>query len=202
MGHSHRPRVSRGSFGGAASGPPSEPPSDPPDEPDGDRGDFDEIVERHFDYLHTRARNLTGDTSAAEDLVQNALVLAQKNFVKFKQGTNARAWLATILSHLFLDGLKHERVVDRALPELMLLGDVKGDPTLLDIPDAYLYAAIEALDEKQRLLIELRYYRNMSYREIAEILGVPVPTVGTRLMAAHRRLKEVLSQMIEGAPWT
>jgi RNA polymerase sigma factor (sigma-70 family) len=161
-----------------------------------------EIFQRHRDYLRARACNLTGDPSAAGDLVQSALTLAQENLAKFEQGTNARAWLTAILTHLFLDGLKHERVFDRALPKLILLSKVEIDTTLLDIPDAYLYSAIDSLDPLQRLLIERRYRRSMSHREIAELLGVTVGTVDTQLLVTHRRLKEFLSQMIEKAPWT
>ena len=169
-------------------------------EPPSDSGDFAAISRRHEEHLRRVALRLTGSWDAANDLVQGALALALAHFDRFQQGTNARAWLVRILTNQFYDRLKHEAVVARAEQDLMTLAAIEDDPTISRIPDDDLYAAIAKLPPDLRTVIECRYLKQTSYREIAEHLGVPVGTVGTRLKRAHEQLKKLLSAMTTDVP--
>jgi len=159
-----------------------------------DVGEFREIARLHEAYLHMVAFRMSGDRDIAKDLVQETLARALFHFGEFQQGTNARAWLATILSRLYLDQLKHEKVVTRAGRELVTLEVVECDIdlTISGIPDDALWHAVASLDVDLRQVVELRYRRQLSYKAIADELGLRVGTVGTRLMRAHERLRALL----------
>jgi len=123
--------------------------------------------------------------------VQQTLERALLRFDRFQQGTNLGTWLAKILTNLFLDQIKHEKVVRKAEPELAVHAEADGDP-IDGIADADLYAAIEALDPELRQVVELCYLRQLRYREVAAMLNLPLGTIGTRLMRARVRLRELL----------
>lgn len=163
-------------------------------EPPRDFGAFDEIVERHLAHLQRTAVRLSGDGDVARDLVQETLLRALLRFDKFEQGTNARAWLATILTRLYLDHIKHEQVVTRAKPKLVTSEVISRDieMTISSPRDEVLRAAIEALEPDLREVVECCYIQEMRYKEIADKLGIAIGTVGTRLQRARQRLKELL----------
>lgn len=155
--------------------------------------EFREITEQHEAQLHRLALRLSGDREAAKDLAQETLTRAWSRFGQFKQGSNARAWLATILTRLFYDGLKHARVMDRAEPVLKAMTSAESDVAVCGIPDTQLWAAVKALDPELRGVVERCYVQDMSYKAIADELNVPIGTIGTRLRRARERLKLLLN---------
>ena len=164
-------------------------------EPDAqpDVGGFAEIAEQHRPLLQRVALRLSGNAETAKDLVQETLLRALRRFDRFQQGTHAATWLVAILTNLYLDYLKHQKVVRKAEPELVVPEVVECDSTIADIVDAELYAAVEALDPELREVIELCYFKRMRYHQAAATLNVPVGTIGTRLMRARARLRELLT---------
>lgn len=155
--------------------------------------EFHKITEQHEAHLRRLALRLSGDAETAKDLAQETLTRAWSRFEQFKQGTNARAWLATILTRLFYDELKHARVIHRAEPELQTLRSVEHDTEISGIPDTQLWAAVKALEPDLRGVVERCYIQDMSYKAIADELNVPVGTIGTRLKRARERLKLLLN---------
>lgn len=155
--------------------------------------EFRKITEQHEAHLRRLALRLSGDSETAKDLAQETLTRAWSRFEQFKQGTNARAWLATILTRLFYDELKHARVINRAEPELKTLESIEHAPAISGIPDTQLWAAVNALEPDLRSVVERCYIQDMSYKAIADELNVPVGTIGTRLKRARERLKLLLS---------
>lgn len=155
--------------------------------------EFRKITEQHEAHLRRLALRLSGDRETAKDLAQETLTRAWSRFAQFKQGTNARAWLATILTRLFYDELKHARVINRAEPELKTLKSVECDTAIPGIPDTQLWAAVKALEPDLRGVVERCYIQDMSYKAIADELNVPVGTIGTRLKRARERLKLLLT---------
>lgn len=153
---------------------------------------FRQITEQHEAYLRRLALRLSGDPETAKDLAQETLTRAWSRFEQFEQGTNARAWLATILTRLFYDELKHAHVIKRAEPELEALQSVEHDPEIPGIPDTQLWAAVKALEPDLRGVVERCYIQDMSYKAIADELNVPVGTIGTRLKRARERLRQLL----------
>jgi RNA polymerase sigma-70 factor (ECF subfamily) len=165
------------------------------DPPRRDVGAFRELAAAHDPFLHSTAVRLAGDKELAKDLVQETLVRALLHFDRFKQGTNFRAWLVTILTHLYYDHLKHEKVVSKADAELVTREVSDGE---IDEPppgtDEALSGAIEALDPDLRAVVICCYVNGLSYKEAAAKLNVPIGTISTRLMRARQRLKALLTE--------
>jgi RNA polymerase sigma-70 factor (ECF subfamily) len=157
-------------------------------------GEFGELAQQHREHLHLVALRLAGDRDVAKDLVQETLVRALFHFSEYVQGTNARAWLVTILTRLYLDQRKHEKVVTEAGPRIVTMELVERDIDLTtpNISDATLWRAVDSLEPGLRQIVELRYAQQLTYREIASRLGLTVGTVGTRLMRAHDQLRRLL----------
>jgi len=157
-------------------------------------GEFGEIARQHQAHLHVVALRLAGDRDVAKDLVQETLARALFHFTEYIQGTNARAWLVTILTRLHLDQRKHEKVVTKAGQQIVTMELVERDIdlTIPNISDAMLWRAVDSLEPRLRQIVELRYAQQLSYKEIAARLGLTVGTVGTRLMRAHEQLKRSL----------
>ena len=157
-----------------------------------DIDEFCEIVKQHKAHLARTALRLSGDTETARDLVQETLARAWASFEQFTSGSNARAWLVTILMRLFYDYLKHARVMSKAEPEIRTLEPAACDAVPQQIPDAQLWAAVDALEPGLRGVVERCYVQDMTYKAIAEELKLPIGTIGTRLRRAREQLKLLL----------
>jgi RNA polymerase sigma-70 factor (ECF subfamily) len=158
-----------------------------------DRGGFDAVPQDHSSYLYQKALHLTGNPEDAKDLVQDCLSRAFEKFDKFQPGTNMRAWLTKILTNLFLDGVKHQRVIDGSEADLIALGEWSCNSPLTQMPDSQLTAAVAALKPELQAVIECCYFHRMKYREAAAELGIPLGTVSTRLKQAIEQLRELLA---------
>jgi RNA polymerase sigma-70 factor (ECF subfamily) len=126
----------------------------------------------------------------AEDLVQETYLRALRSFDRFTPGTNARAWLFTILHRARVDALRR---MGRAIPTQELPEDGPAAPP---VPESFvlggLERAIQALPEGLRSAVLLRDVEGFSYKEIAEILEVPLGTVMSRLHRGRLALRLAL----------
>jgi len=153
---------------------------------------FARLVLPHLDAAQALARWLVRDAALAEDVVQDALVRGLTYFASFR-GENPRAWLLRIVRTVAYD-----RVAARAGGTFVPLDD--------DVPDsgatpeaafaeaqraATLESALAALPPELREVIVLRELEEMSYRDIAQIVGVPVGTVMSRLWRARQVLRNI-----------
>jgi len=165
-----------------------------PERESGEVGDFGEVAKIHRAMLHRVALRLSGNPEVAKDLVQETLLRGLRRFDKIRHGTHAGAWLVRILTNLFYDYLKHQKVVTEAEPDLAALEprDIESDSIFCTIADADLYAAVNALEPELREVVELCYLQQKRYHEAAVILDVPAGTIGTRLMRARVRLRALL----------
>ena len=170
-----------------------------------DRMFFEQLAMPLFDQLYNHACWLTGDRAEAEDLVQETYAKALKGFASFAEGTNLRAWMFRILRNAFLNsraGLAAQKtgyledeeikpesaVADEVTPEMILLRSESRDA---------IFAAIESLSVSQREIILLCDVDEMSYREIAQVLDVPVGTVMSRLSRARAGLRRALGAKVK-----
>jgi RNA polymerase sigma-70 factor, ECF subfamily len=173
---------------GASSPSIANPMADPPSS----NPAFDEIVQQHRSYLLGLAVRLSGNREVAEDLVQDTFKRALRRFVELRPDSPVRAWLATILTRLFLGHNKHDHVIERAMAKLATEGDIANDPIPPEISHAALRDAIEQLEPELREIIE-RHLAGMSYKQIAAELRIPIGTVSSRMKRARDRLKELLT---------
>ena len=157
---------------------------------------FESLAMPLFDSLYRYARVLADDRAEAEDLVQEAYLKGLRGFVTFAAGTNIRAWMFRILRNTFLtsrSGLRavapvsldeeeasQEYVVDKVTPETKLIQRENRES---------LRRAIEKLPLMFREVLLLSDVEDMSYKEIAETLSIPIGTVTSRLVRARQRIR-------------
>src|SRR6266581_4317441 len=156
--------------------------------------------------LYGAAMRMTRNPSDAEDLVQDTYLRAFRGFAGFKEGTNLKAWLYRILTNSFINTYRKKQrepqIVDGPddVDEWYLydrLGgrsvELSAENEVLDqIPDADVKAALESLSENFRLAVLLADVEGFSYKEIAEIMDVPIGTVMSRLHRGRKALERAL----------
>jgi RNA polymerase sigma-70 factor (ECF subfamily) len=159
------------------------------------------------------AVRLTRNQADAEDLVQEAALLAFRAFASFEPGTNFRAWFFKILTNCYFSKRRREksRPVTSDLddtPDLYLYARSAetGFPTQGPDPAAQLLdqlgtervlAAIDRLPEEYRVVSTLYFMEDLSYEEIAQVLGCPIGTVRSRLHRGRKMLQKALWQVAE-----
>lgn len=156
---------------------------------------FDELATPLLPALYNYARWLTKDASEAEDLVQETYVKAMRGFASFARGTNFRAWIYRILRNTFLtsrSGLRQQTSIEG--DEFDIAGESPEPLMIARIDHVAVRRAIDELPVIFREVLLLCDVEEMSYREIAEALSVPVGTVTSRLMRARRKVREALQR--------
>ncbi len=148
------------------------------------------LAERHWAAVWRTGLAVTGRRDLAEEVAQDAFERAFRALGRFDRRRPLRPWLVTIAAHRAVDVLRRERRAARVHP-----AEVVGEWTdgLEQARD--LMQAVAALREERRLVVVMRYWLDLSHQEIAEVLGVPVGTVASRL---GRALEELRTSMEVG----
>jgi RNA polymerase sigma-70 factor (ECF subfamily) len=173
-----------------------------------DRQQFEQMVEEHLNGLFGAALRMTRNRTNAEDLLQETFLRAWRSFHTFRPGTNARAWLYRILMNAYIDNYRkatrEPEVVDQDdVDEFYLYSKVQesdqyrraGNPEeafLQTLMDADVKSALESLPETFRAVVMLADIDGFSYKEIAEILSIPIGTVMSRLHRGRKQLQVAL----------
>ena len=164
---------------------------------------FEELAIPLLDSLYKFARWLVHSQNDAEDLVQETYLKALRHFTSFQPGTNFRAWMYRILRNTFLTsrtGLRaastvsldaeeeegRELAVENETPETILMNHLNS---------LLVQSAIDNLPLHHREVLVLCDVEEMSYREIAEILQIPIGTVMSRLARARKIVRESLHSL-------
>jgi RNA polymerase sigma-70 factor (ECF subfamily) len=155
----------------------------------------------YLDSLYGAALRLTRNAADAQDLVQDTYVRAFRSAKQYQPGTNLKAWLFTILHNAFRnqrrDSGRDPVDVDSDRAELAAPADPAAGPEaqlLRDALDPDLQAALDALPEAFREAVWARDVDEFSYAEIAEMLGIPVGTVMSRISRGRRMLYDTLHE--------
>lgn len=197
------PEPSHASDSGQRLPHPSSPPSDPEV-----RSRFERLVAEHLDGLYRSARRLTRNQTTAEDLVQEVMLKAWRSFHTFQDGTSIRAWLHRILMNAFFDAYRKTQrepdlvdqedtgefyLYDRARDGAALSQAGNPEVEVLDhILDTEVREGLESLPAQFRAAVILRDVEDFTYQEIADILGIPIGTVMSRLSRGRRLLQRRL----------
>lgn len=164
---------------------------------------FETEVLPHLEGLFRFAMWLEQERDKAEDLVQETLIEALESFHRFRTGTNCRAWLISILRHA-----RSNR--QRSSSRLSLVSDpddriAETVPFVPPVPeqltDEEVLSALRRIPPQYQEVIILCDVEEMTYKEIAEALGVPVGTVMSRLHRGRALLRAELSQPTQGERW-
>lgn len=175
-----------------------------------DRSEFAQQAMQYAPQLYSAAVRMTRNGADAEDLVQETYLRAYRSYATFTEGTNLRAWLFRILTNTFINSYraKQRRVQETELndiEDLYLYRRISGvdlasrsaEDTLFELfTDDEVKNALEALPESFRLPVLLADVEDFSYKEIAEMLEIPIGTVMSRL---HRGRKAMQKALVEFA---
>jgi RNA polymerase sigma-70 factor (ECF subfamily) len=173
------------------------------------RARFERDVIPLLPHLYSAALRLTRNPTDAEDLVQEAYLRAYRGFAGFEEGTNLRAWMYRILTNTFINSYRKKQrepvtVQDDEIEDWFLydrLGasgvEASAESEVLDrLPDEEVQKALEALPEGFRMAVLLADVEGFSYKEIAEILGVPIGTVMSRLHRGRKALQKAVWETV------
>ncbi len=159
---------------------------------------FSAFAREHEGILRATALRLCGNPTDANDLVQDTFERGLRSLARFQPGTDGRAWLLTILHHLFIDRCRSRTREARSdtpaeeLEERIAAPEAEAQPSWASISTEQLRAALTKLPEDFQAVYRMHALENRSYQEIAATLGIPKATVGTRLIRARRKLRELL----------
>ncbi len=172
---------------------------------------FGVLLRRYERELYGYLRRYLGDGNLAEDVFQNTFLQLHLKSGQYEEGRPVRPWLYTIATHQAIDALrrnarhqvlsleqKREEGADGELRNLLDTLEGRGPAPLENVSaqerKEKVRAGVDRLPDFLRDVVILAYYQGLKYREIADILGIPVGTVKSRLHAALNKLQEAWSE--------
>jgi RNA polymerase sigma-70 factor, ECF subfamily len=159
--------------------------------------------------LYSAANRLTRNAADAEDLVQETYLRAFRGFHQFQEGTNLKAWLYRILMNTFINSYRKKQrqpqtVSDEEVADWYLYSKMSEsglEPSaetevIESLPDEDVQEALSSIPEQFRIAVLLADVEGFSYKEIAEITGVPIGTVMSRLHRGRKALEKRLWDVV------
>lgn len=163
----------------------------------GDAGAFDQLVVRWDRKIRGAAYRVLGSDDEAREVSQEAFLKAFRNLQTFKREARFSSWLYQIALNLCRDRLRRRR--GRQFVSLDAVAEVaparlRAEPSALELVESRdlaraIAAAVDGLPEEQREVVVLKEYEELTFPEVAEVLGIPVSTVKTRLYRALTQLR-------------
>jgi len=154
--------------------------------------EFNRLVADHGPTLYRMAYRMVGDRHDAEDLVQDTFRSAWKSRELFRAGSGERAWLASILRRRTVDHWRRPKLPAPLVGgQSIEVGSPPGDPLRDDFTDE-MQQALERLPDDLRETLLLVVVAELTHQEAADLLGVPLGTVLSRVSRARTRLREYL----------
>lgn len=145
--------------------------------------------------LRRYARALTQDKERADDLVQDALERALTKVELWKRGTDLRAWLFTVLHNVYINNLKkHHRGGEHVPFEVTMAHEGYADTQLVEVELKECLAAMDRLPLEQREVMILVALEEMSYAQVADVVGAPIGTVMSRLSRARHNIRKLMDR--------
>ena len=164
----------------------------------GDRQAFGELVRRHREGVINVVYRMCGNANLAEDSAQEAFIRAWQHLPNYRPRSAFRNWVYRIATNAATDLMRREReTVD--VDTLSLASSDEGPEAMVERGERgeRVRQAVLALPPASRAVLVLREYEGLSYREIADTLGIPIGTVMSRLSYARNRLRQSLAPYLE-----
>jgi RNA polymerase sigma-70 factor (ECF subfamily) len=163
------------------------------------RREFEAQLRRHMDVLYYAALDLSGNSSDAEDLVQEAALKGLRRFDSFQAGTDFKAWMMRIVANTYIDLYRRRRREKPAAAEDAVQAMAESEKSLRGndleflLPDD-VERALATLPDEQRAAIVLVDVNGLTNQEAAEALGWPLGTVNSRVYRGRAELRAILRQ--------
>jgi len=171
-----------------------------------DRGAFEAAAMPHLDSLYNTAYRMSRNAEDAEDLVQETFLKGYRSYAQFTPGTNLKAWLFKILKNTFINEYRRRQAappksdfaeIEESFESQLApgaAGQMKNpeEEALANAFDEDVQRALDLLPADYRMAVLLADIEGFSYREIAEILEIPVGTVMSRLYRGRKLLEEAM----------
>jgi len=165
-----------------------------------DPANFCKLYQLYFDKIYNFLLSRCGQVELAEDITSQTFLSAMEKIKQFKwQNVSFGAWLFRIaINNLNSHYRKNNRIILTEDENLIQIMDIKeqSDSLVTELENkeraTELYQAIQKLTDYDQNLISLKYFQYQSYQEIAEILKIPVSTVGVKLHRAINKLKKII----------
>ncbi len=167
---------------------------------------FERDALQYMNQLYAAAMRYTRNPEDAQDLVQDTYAKAYTSFHQFEPGTNLKAWLYRVLTTTFINNYRKDQrrpqTSDSELEDWQLAeasshtsdqGKSTEDVVLENLPDSDIKNALAQIPEEFRMVVYLADVEGFSYKEIAEIVGVPTGTVMSRLHRGRKQLRDKLT---------
>ena len=152
--------------------------------------DLSQIVEQYYVLLYRFAYRLSGSAVDAEDLTQQAFLVAQTKLHQLRSAERLQAWLLTIVRNTYLKQQRRQVRQRTSLENIVEpASSISEEP---DVDSEQLQQILNEMPEEFRSVIILFYFRELSYKQIAETVDVPIGTVMSRLSRGKQYLKAKL----------
>jgi RNA polymerase sigma-70 factor, ECF subfamily len=149
------------------------------------------LIEEHSEFLYRFAYRLSGSAADAEDLVQQAFLSAHTKFSQLREPSKARAWLVAVVRNAYRKSIRRERPLTfstmNTSPEPVTESDLEQLLSAESVQEA-----LNELPEEFRAPLILFYFDDFSYKDIAELLDIPIGTVMSRLSRGKAYLRQKL----------
>ena len=157
--------------------------------------EFNRLVDEYGPTLYRIAYRMVGDSHAAEDIVQETFRSAWRARQRYEPGRGARAWLATILRRRVVDLWRRKKPVETVGGHAVYHITVNDPEPLADELSSQLQEGLEKLPKPLRETLLLVVVGELTHQEVADILGVPIGTVLSRVSRARTRLRQHMIEL-------
>lgn len=169
----------------------------------GQRASFSELVKRHQKGLLRLSMRFVKDLDIAQDVVQESFIKTYEKLNSFEGRSSFKSWLYQITVNTARNKLREDRYDYSDIEDVQLGIDPQAEKSLVHrAVGEILNAEVEKLPFKQKTALVLRVYEDMSFSEIAEVMGCPYDTAKANYRHALLKLKEVFEDRAELKSWT
>jgi RNA polymerase sigma-70 factor (ECF subfamily) len=162
----------------------------------GDRAAFERLYRRYYDRLFRFVLRVTGRMNLVEDVINDTMIVIWRKAGEYRAAAQASTWIFGIAYRKSLKALSRELRAPEVIDEAPETEELPADVVDRDGLHTAIRQAVMRLPPEHRAVVDLTFFFNKSYEEVAQILDCPVGTVKSRMFHARAKLRPLLTQML------